>query len=405
MGIKGDCSKQTLHLWSLANMVYQGLFHLLRDNAPDAIKEGEIKQHFGRKIAIDASMSIYSFLIAVRSEGQQLTSETGETTSHLMGLFYRTLRMVDNGIKPLYVFDGRPPTLKSGELAKRSARKAEASAAHEEAKEVGTAEEVEKFSRRTVRVTKEINDECKRLLTCMGIPYVEAPCEAEAQCAALAKAGKVYAAASDDMDTLCFETPILLKKLMLSEMKKEPVQEIYLDRAMNGLGFTRDQFIDLCILLGCDYCDTIPKVGPTTALKLIRDHKSIEKVLEHLGPKYAVPENWPYQDARELFKNPLVTDPEECEFKWEAPDMDKLVAFLVGEKGFNEDRVRAAAGKLTKNLKGNTQARVVDFFKPLPKTAEELAGMKRKNEEKVAERKKKAKAEKAEKGKAKKGKR
>src|SRR5215207_6553989 len=120
----------------------------------------------------DASMSIYSFLIAVRSEGQVLTSETGETTSHLMGMFYRTLRIVENGIKPLYVFDGKPPTLKSGELAKRTARKFEAKEAHEEAKEVGTAEEVEKFSRRTVRVTREHNDECKRLLKLMGIPYL-----------------------------------------------------------------------------------------------------------------------------------------------------------------------------------------------------------------------------------------
>ena len=96
-------------------------------------------------------MSIYSFLIAVRSEGQQLMNESGETTSHFMGMFYRTLRIVDNGIKPLYVFDGAPPKLKSGELAKRFARKSEATEAHEEAKETGTAEEVEKFSRRTLR--------------------------------------------------------------------------------------------------------------------------------------------------------------------------------------------------------------------------------------------------------------
>ena len=95
------------------------LYSVIKDEAPNAIKEGEIKNHFGRKVAIDASMSIYSFLVAVRSDGQQLMSDTGETTSHLMGMFYRTLRMVDNGIKPLYVFDGAPPKLKSGELAKR----------------------------------------------------------------------------------------------------------------------------------------------------------------------------------------------------------------------------------------------------------------------------------------------
>lgn len=187
------------------------------------------------------SMSIYSFLVAVRSEGQQLMNESGETTSHLMGMFYRTLRMVDNGIKPLFVFDGAPPKLKSGELAKRFARKTEAKEQHEEAMETGTAEEVEKFSRRTVKVTREHNDECKRLLRLMGVPYIVAPTEAEAQCAVLARAGKVYAAASEDMDTLCFNTPILIRHLTYSEQRKEPIHEIHLDRVLAGLGMEREQ--------------------------------------------------------------------------------------------------------------------------------------------------------------------
>lgn len=186
-------------------------------------------------------MSIYSFLIAVRSDGQQLMNESGETTSHLMGMFYRTLRMVDNGIKPLYVFDGAPPKLKSGELARRYMRKQEANEGLEEAKETGTAEDVEKFSRRTVRVTKEHNAECQRLLKLMGIPYLIAPTEAEAQCAVLARAGKVYAAASEDMDTLCFDSPILLRHLTFSEQRKEPIQEIFLDRVLAGLNMERAQ--------------------------------------------------------------------------------------------------------------------------------------------------------------------
>lgn len=375
------------------------LYQVISENAPDAIKAGDIKNHFGRKVAIDASMSIYSFLIAVRSEGQQLMSDTGETTSHLMGMFYRTLRMVDNGIKPLYVFDGAPPKLKSGELAKRTARKTEATEAHEEAKETGTAEDVEKFSRRTVRVTREHNAECKKLLKLMGIPYIDAPTEAEAQCAVLARAGKVYAAASEDMDTLCFEAPILLRHLTFSEQRKEPIQEIHLSRALEGLDMDRAKFIDLCILLGCDYLEPIPKVGPNTALKLIRDHGSLEKVVEYIQndpkKKYVIPEDWPYQDARELFLHPDVRDANdpECDFKWEAPDIEGLVEFLVKDKGFNEDRVRNGAARLQKNLKTAQQSRLEGFFKPVARTDEEKASLKRKHDEKLQEQKKRKKEE------------
>jgi flap endonuclease-1 len=186
-------------------------------------------------------MSIYSFLIAVRSDGQQLTNEAGDTTSHLMGMFYRTLRIVDNGIKPLYVFDGAPPKLKSGELAKRFQRKQAATEGLDEAKEIGTTEDVEKFSRRTVRVTREHNAECQRLLKLMGIPYIVAPTEAEAQCAVLARAGKVFAAASEDMDTLCFDSPILLRHLTFSEQRKEPILEINLAKVLEGLKMERKQ--------------------------------------------------------------------------------------------------------------------------------------------------------------------
>lgn len=370
------------------------------------------------------SMSIYSFLIAVRSGGEVLTNEDGETTSHLMGMFYRTLRIVDNGIKPVYVFDGAPPKLKSGELAKRFQRKAEATEGLEEAKEVGTADDIEKFSRRTVKVTREHNDECRRLLKLMGIPYIIAPTEAEAQCAALARAGKVYAAASEDMDTLCFDSPVLLRHLTFSEQRKEPIQEIFLDKVLAGLNMDRKQvrllspttypaaqltptqFVDLCILLGCDYLDPIPKVGPHTALKLIREYGTLEKIVESINSgksKLVLPADWPYVDARELFFNPDVrpADHAECEFKWDAPDIDGLVKFLVVEKGFSEDRVRAGAARLTKNLKTNQQARLEGFFKPIPKTDEQIQSLKRKNEEKNEERKKKMKEEKKEKAKAK----
>ncbi|KAF8461027.1 flap endonuclease 1 [Kalaharituber pfeilii] len=337
-------------------MGIKGLFHVLQEYAPAAIRKVDIKSQFGRKIAIDASLSIYQFMIALRSGGGGvLTSETGEITSHLAGLFYRTLRMVENDIKPIYVFDGKPHILKSAELAKRAVRRAEAQEAHEKAKKTGTAEEIEKFARRTIHVTKEHNEECKKLLRLMGIPYVEAPTEAEAQCAALAKAGKVYAAATEDMDTLCYETPVLIRHLTFGEQRntKDPILEIYLDKVLEGLYMTREQFIDLCILLGCDYCNTIPKVGPKTALKLIRNHGSLEEIVKAIekAGKYTIPVNWPYMDVRELFLKPDVTPAEEFDFNWNTPDTDGLVKFLVHERGFNIDRVKGGAKRLETHLK------------------------------------------------------
>lgn len=238
-------------------MGIHGLTKVIGDHAPLAMKSNEIKNYFGRRVAIDASMSIYQFLIAVRQDGNQLTNDQGETTSHLLGLFYRTLRMVENGIKPVYVFDGKPPTMKSGELAKRLARREEAEAAMEKAQEAGDAENLDKFSRRTVKVTKEQNEECRRLLKLMGIPFVVAPCEAEAQCAELCKTGRVYAAGSEDMDTLTFQTRILLRHLTFSEARKMPISEIHFEEVLAGLEMDLNQFVDLCILLGCDYCDSI----------------------------------------------------------------------------------------------------------------------------------------------------
>ncbi|KAI5298561.1 Elongation of fatty acids protein 2, partial [Ascosphaera atra] len=222
---------------------------------------------------------------------------------------------------------------------------------------------------------------------------------AEAQCAALARDGKVYAAASEDMDTLTFNAPILLRHLTFSEQRKEPIQEIFLDRALEGLGMERVQFIDLCILLGCDYLDPIPKVGPNTALKLIREHGTLEKVVEFIkeDPKqrYVLPEDWPYQDARDLFLEPDVraADDPLCDFKWSPPDVENLVKYLCVEKGFSEDRVRSAAARLNKNLNTAQQSRLTGFFKPMARTEEEKASLKRKREQEAEAAKKKKKEE------------
>lgn len=351
-------------------MGIKGLTKLLADNAPNAMKEQKFESYFGRKIAIDASMSIYQFLIVVGRTGTEtLTNEAGEATSHLQGMLSRTIRLLEAGMKPVFVFDGQPPDLKKQELAKRYSRREDAHKDLSTAIEAGDKEGIEKFSKRTVKVTKRHNEDCKKLLRLMGVPVIEAPSEAEAECASLCKNGKVYAVASEDMDSLTFGAPRFLRHLMDPSSKKIPVMEFEVAKALQELELTMDQFIDFCILCGCDYCDSIKGIGGQTALKLIRQHGSMETMLENINrDRYQIPEDWPYQEARRLFKEPLVsTDTDEL--KWTPPDEEGLVNFLVNENGFNHDRVVKSIEKIKAAKNKSSQGRLESFFKPMVSTA------------------------------------
>ncbi|KAK6139502.1 hypothetical protein DH2020_026762 [Rehmannia glutinosa] len=212
----------------------------------------------------------------------------------------------------------------------------------------GNKEDIEKFSKRTVKVTKQHNEDCKRLLRLMGVPVIEAPSEAEAQCAALCKTDKVYAVASEDMDSLTFGAPRFLRHLMDPSSKKIPVMEFEVSKVLEELNLTMDQFIDLCILSGCDYCDSIKGIGGLTALKLIRQHGSIENILENISKeRYQIPDDWPYQEARRLFKEPSVfIDDDQLELKWSPPDEEAI------------EKIKAAKNK-------SSQGRLESFFKPV----------------------------------------
>jgi len=136
-------------------------------------------------------------------------------------------------------------------------------------------------------------------------------------------------------------------------------------QVLEELELTMDQFIDLCILCGCDYCDSIKGIGGQTALKLIRQHGSIESILENLNKdRYQIPEDWPYQEARRLFKEPNVTL-DIPELKWTAPDEEGLITFLVKDNGFNEDRVTKAIEKIKSAKNKSSQGRLESFFKPV----------------------------------------
>merc|ERR1719226_349471 len=244
-----------------------------------------------------------------------LTNEDGKVTSHIIGMLTRTLKLMEAGIKPVYVFDGKPPELKLGELAQRRAKREEAEKNLAEAQEKGDEEQIQKNTKMTTRVTKEQNEETKTLLRLMGVPIVDAPSEAEATCAALCRDGKVYAAATEDADCLTFGTKVLIRNLMAAESQKKQILEVTLERALEQLNVTMDQFIDFCILSGCDYCDTLKGVGPSTAIKLLIQHGTLEKVIEALGPE-KVPQNFDYQAAREFFKECEAVDTAAVEFKF-----------------------------------------------------------------------------------------
>lgn len=339
------------------------LSKLIGDHASGSIKESTMKNYFDRIIAIDASMALYQFMIAIRSDGNVLTNEEGEVTSHLQGMFSRTIHLLESGLKPVYVFDGKPPKMKSDELAKRKEKSTEAKAELAKAEEEGNAEAAEKFAKRTVRVSKEQCDDARKLLSLMGVPCILAESEAEATCAALCRAGKVFATGTEDMDALTFGTPVLLRHLHTPASRKQPIVEYNMKAVLEGLELTMDEFIDLCILCGCDYCGTIRGIGPGRALTLIKKHRTIEAILKNIDTKkYPVPEDFDFVAARELFKNPEVTDPSTVELKWTPPDEEALIQFMCKEKGFNEQRIQNGIEKLKKCRKSSGQKRLENFF-------------------------------------------
>jgi len=422
-------------------------------NVVQCIREVDFKSLHGRKIAIDASMAIYQFLIAVRSGGpnQQavmLTNSDGETTSHIQGMFNRTNRFLIEGMKPIFVFDGKAPAMKSGELEKRREKRKKAEVELKKAVDDENVEEMDKHSKRLARAGRKENEDCKRLLQLMGVPVIVAPMEAEAECAALCKAGLVYATGTEDMDALTFATPVLIRKLTFANQtaKGAKIQQMNYKKAIEGLELTHEQFVDLCILLGCDYCDTIRGIGPKTALKLIRQHGSIEKIITSLKgvvnkdgvQKYVVPKNWIPDDdekdedattdeeggddkkeegktseegnekpvpayvlARELFFNHEVTT--DVELKFKAPQKEELTKFLVEEAGFNPERVKSSIEKLEKAHAANRkpQARMDSFFAVKSNPGAD-AKRKKRLEDGKAKKKQKATEDRKKKGKGKK---
>jgi flap endonuclease-1 len=301
----------------------------------------------GRKLALDGNGELYQFLALIRQrDGTPLHDQTGRVTSHLSGLFYRTTRLIaDHGLRLAYVFDGRPPALKSAEIEKRRAIRERYDKELADARAAGDLARAYSKSTMTSRLTRAMVEEAMTLLRLLGIPVVQAPSEGEAQAAHMARSGAVWAAASKDYDSLLFGAPRLARFLTISGKEFLPSKGAFraitpelidLARMLEALGLTREQLVDLGILVGTDFNQGIKGIGPKKALALVRKHGSIEDMPPEIREEVGA-----IADAvRQVYLQPDVTDDYVLENG--ACDVDGIVRFLCEERVFSQERVRAA---------------------------------------------------------------
>jgi flap endonuclease-1 len=330
-------------------------------------REIKLESLAGRCIALDAYNALYQFLASIRQpNGTPLMDHAGRITSHISGLFYRTINLLEAGIKPVYVFDGKPPEFKLAEIEERKKIKEKAIEEAIKAIKEGRRDEAVKYMKRAVFLTSEMVEDAKKLLSYMGVPWVQAPSEGEAQASYMAKRGHCWAVGSQDYDSLLFGSPRLVRNLAVSpkrkmgeEMVEVSPELIELDAVLKALRLkNREQLIDLAILLGTDYNpDGMPGIGPQKALKMVWEFGSLEKMLETVLKGVSFPVD-PLEIKR-FFLNPPVTDDYSVEFR--KPDEHALVDFLVGEHDFSEERVQRALERLQRAL-GKLKTSSLDSF-------------------------------------------
>ncbi|MDD2834908.1 MAG: flap endonuclease-1 [Methanothrix sp.] len=315
-------------------------------------KNIEIKDISGRWVAIDAFNTLYQFLSIIRQrDGTPLMDSQGRVTSHLSGLLYRTTNLIEAGVKVAFIFDGEPPTFKAETLAQRSEAREKAASAWEEAKATG--QDGFKYAQAASRINSEILEDGRRLILAMGLPVIQAPSEGEAQAANMCARGEVELVASQDYDSLLFGAPQVVRNLAITGKRKLPKKNIYVDvepevinleEGLARLGISRKQLVEIGIMCGTDYNSGLTRVGPKTALKLIREKKDLESILAEQEEKI---EN--FAQIREFFLHPDVTD--DYEIKMKKPRVDEIVSFLVDERDFDKDRVEKTALRLLEEYK------------------------------------------------------
>jgi flap endonuclease-1 len=302
---------------------------------------------------------LFQFLSIIRLRtGEPLRDRKGRITSHLSGIFYRTANLLEAGIKPVYVFDGTPPDFKMATVVEREEIRKEAERKWKEALAAGREEEARMYAQAATRLSDQMVEDSKQLLASMGIPTVQAPSEGEAQIAYMVQRGHVWAGASQDWDSLLFGSTRLVRNLSITGKRKLPRKEVYIEvkpevvelkSVLNTLGLNREQLITLGMLIGTDYNPGIKGVGPKTALTLVKEHRTLQKVLQAI--------EWQGEtDPKEIFQfflNPPVT--KEYELEWKPPNPEKIVHFMVKEHDFSQERVEKVVNTLQKAYSAQEQ--------------------------------------------------
>lgn len=303
-----------------------------------------------KRIALDAYNALYQFLSAIRQpDGTPLLDSRGRVTSHLSGLFYRTVKLVEMGIQPVYVFDGRPPEMKRKTIEKRREAREAAQRKWEEALKKGELEEARKYAQAAHRLTEDMVKDSKDLLTAMGIPWVQAPSEGEAQAAYMASKGDVWASGSQDYDSLLFGATRLVRNLAVVGKRKLPGKDVYVDvlpervelkEVLETLGIDRRKLVWIGILVGTDFNEKVPGVGPKRALALVKEYDSLDEIFKVLGYR----PNYDWRAVERIFLEPEVTDDYKIEFRM--PDRERVMEILVEEHDFSPERVERALKRL-----------------------------------------------------------
>jgi flap endonuclease-1 len=303
----------------------------------------------GRSIAIDAFNTLYQFLSMIRQpDGTPLMDRDGRVTSHLSGLFYRSAALLELGIKPAYVFDGKPPELKKKTIETRKAAKVEAEKEWKKALEEGDLKKALSKATRTSKLDQDMIEESISLLDALGIPWIKAPSEGEAQMSHMARRGDVWAGASQDFDAILFGTPTLVRNLTLAGKRRLPSgrtvdvfpEVVTLGEVLSALEVTREQLVDMGILIGTDFNEGTKGIGPKKSLAIIRRLGSLEAVIAE--GKVQVPEG--FEEVRRVFLEPEVTD--SYSLKWKCIDGEGVRRIMCDRHGFSVDRVDAVVARI-----------------------------------------------------------